>query len=446
MAETPTVTAWHDPSRQLPNVRHGALGSVVQLAVVLAEPVADGGPVIRQATFDGPLKGFFDAATGMRLEGVLLWSYKPGAVPKAEHEYLDVLRELRAGYGDHPGQFSLERAALDAAIDLLTFVPAAAPDVQCRTCALMPSRPDILFQSLISCVQSFVAREDAGDGAAAQEWRRQIQLYAQALAGIDHAAPPPSPWKSIHELPNSDDLFWFMRWDDAAHTSYTVDGPRAPQFGGFDADEWTYFAPAVSPSVRTVSASPTLAQRVAEHQASGDGFTVIPELRIAGGKSSLGLTAADLIPGEMSKAEIERRLAFAVGGEPAHTLPHDEGLTLDDPSLEPVGFDERAAVPETDTPVEAVYPVPENAEESESLEPGPWMSGDLKPVRDGHYLRHFDDQDDEAYSEWRNGAWYAGDFFSPRSDIQNAPWRGGVLFEGKTHADWVREHGDADDA
>lgn len=47
-------------------------------------------------------------------------------------------------------------------------------------------------------------------------------------------------WKPIDELPSSDDLFWFARGD-------TVDGPRPPQFGGYDAEEWDWFAPAEAP-------------------------------------------------------------------------------------------------------------------------------------------------------------------------------------------------------
>lgn len=50
-----------------------------------------------------------------------------------------------------------------------------------------------------------------------------------------------SPWRPIVELPISDDLFWFARGD-------TVDGPRAPQAGGYDADEWDWFAPAEAPA------------------------------------------------------------------------------------------------------------------------------------------------------------------------------------------------------
>ncbi len=50
-----------------------------------------------------------------------------------------------------------------------------------------------------------------------------------------------SPWRPIFELPISDDLFWFACGD-------TVDGPRAPQAGGYDADEWDWFAPAEAPA------------------------------------------------------------------------------------------------------------------------------------------------------------------------------------------------------
>lgn len=59
---------------------------------------------------------------------------------------------------------------------------------------------------------------------------------AQQPAAVDGAMA----WKPINELPASDDLFWFARGD-------TVDGPRPPQHGGFDADEWDWFAPAEAP-------------------------------------------------------------------------------------------------------------------------------------------------------------------------------------------------------
>jgi len=332
--------------------------------------------------------------------------------PAPSHVDIDELaQEIRRVDGAHAlGAGALSEAlAPYIAQQIDMHIAAVREEAQCRTCALMPSRPDILFQSLVSSVQSFVARQEAGDAPAAREWRRHVQLYAQALAGVDHAAAPADPWKPIAELPNSDDLFWFMRWDDAAHTSYTVDGPRPPLAGGFDADEWAYFARAESPCVRTLTKKTTLQERITQHLESGDGFLGLPELRRSSGKTSFGLYLPT-VAREMSMAEAER-----------------------------------AAVPETDTPVEAVYPVPENADESESLEPGPWMQGDMKPVREGRYLRHFDDQDEEAYSEWRAGKWYVGEFLSPISDVQNAPWRGGVLVEGKTHADWVSEHGIGDD-
>lgn len=71
---------------------------------------------------------------------------------------------------------------------------------------------------------------------------------------------------------------------------------------------------------------------------------------------------------------------------------------------------------------DAVYPVP--AGRSKTLVPGPWMPGDAKPARKGRYLRYFDDVEDCAYSEFDNGRWLRDGFFE--SDVQNAPWRGGV--------------------
>lgn len=69
-----------------------------------------------------------------------------------------------------------------------------------------------------------------------------INAYNSAPpAGGGDADEPADPWRPINELPDSDDLYWFMRGD-------TIDGPRAPQRGGFDADEWEYFAPCEAPS------------------------------------------------------------------------------------------------------------------------------------------------------------------------------------------------------
>lgn len=73
-----------------------------------------------------------------------------------------------------------------------------------------------------------------------------------------------------------------------------------------------------------------------------------------------------------------------------------------------------------------VWPVPESARQRKLI-PGPWMAGDLKPTRDGKYLREFDDVQDCAFSWWRNGRWHTQDFFDVESDVQDAPWRGGVL-------------------
>lgn len=56
---------------------------------------------------------------------------------------------------------------------------------------------------------------------------------------------PCPPWRSIDELEPSDDLCWFIgQWDGK---SWTVDGPRTPQSGGYDADEWDYFCYADAP-------------------------------------------------------------------------------------------------------------------------------------------------------------------------------------------------------
>ena len=65
----------------------------------------------------------------------------------------------------------------------------------------------------------------------------------EGAEAIEAAQEPAAPWQPIALLPaNCDDLFWFLRGD-------VVDGPRTPQHGGYDADEWDYFAPCESPAI-----------------------------------------------------------------------------------------------------------------------------------------------------------------------------------------------------
>lgn len=52
------------------------------------------------------------------------------------------------------------------------------------------------------------------------------------------------------------------------------------------------------------------------------------------------------------------------------------------------------------------------------------MQSNQKPVRDGKYLRLFDEG--EAFSWWRNGTWNTGDFWDIKSDLQDVAWRGAV--------------------
>lgn len=75
------------------------------------------------------------------------------------------------------------------------------------------------------------------------------------------------------------------------------------------------------------------------------------------------------------------------------------------------------------TSAEAVYPVPD-VRKPKDLIAGPWMPGDAKPVREGRYLRYFDDAGDSAFSWWDGSLWCRDEFW--KSDIQEAPWRGGV--------------------
>ena len=71
-----------------------------------------------------------------------------------------------------------------------------------------------------------------------------------------------------------------------------------------------------------------------------------------------------------------------------------------------------------------IFPVPESTRQRKLI-PGPWIPGEVKPIRDGKYLREFDD-DDRVFSWWRNGRWYTQDFFNTESDVSDVPWRGSV--------------------
>jgi hypothetical protein len=73
---------------------------------------------------------------------------------------------------------------------------------------------------------------------------------------------------------------------------------------------------------------------------------------------------------------------------------------------------------------ERVYPVPKTARAQKRYAPGPEMPGDMKPARDGRYLRYFDDVDDWAWSEFSDGRWLRDGFWP--SDVQDAPWRGAL--------------------
>lgn len=85
---------------------------------------------------------------------------------------------------------------------------------------------------------------------------------------------------------------------------------------------------------------------------------------------------------------------------------------------------------------DAVWPVPYTRSQKTML-PGPWMPGTEKPARDGRYLRYFDDCDDCAFSEFHGGKWTKDGFWE--SDIQDAPWRGGV----KPGSDWAGQRPNA---
>jgi hypothetical protein len=75
---------------------------------------------------------------------------------------------------------------------------------------------------------------------------------------------------------------------------------------------------------------------------------------------------------------------------------------------------------------EDVFPVPltKAAQRKSGLQAGPTMPGKMKPARDGRYLRYFEDVGDWAFSEFSEGIWTRDGFFA--SDVQDAPWRGGV--------------------
>lgn len=73
-----------------------------------------------------------------------------------------------------------------------------------------------------------------------------------------------------------------------------------------------------------------------------------------------------------------------------------------------------------------VFPVPDTEMEqaASGLQAGPEMEGTVKPVHQGSYLRYFQLEGDWAWSEWNGREWTRDGFFA--SDIQDAPWRGGV--------------------
>jgi len=102
----------------------------------------------------------------------------------------------------------------------------------------------------LSCVGNSWVVEATGAAADAQNqcamqimeaierWSNRLNLGDTSPKGGSDSSD--APWRPISELPISDDLFWFARGD-------TIDGPRVPQAGGYDADEWNWFAPAEAP-------------------------------------------------------------------------------------------------------------------------------------------------------------------------------------------------------
>lgn len=68
---------------------------------------------------------------------------------------------------------------------------------------------------------------------------------------------------------------------------------------------------------------------------------------------------------------------------------------------------------------ENVYPLP-NLDKLSAKALTRWMPGDVKPARNGNYLREFDEG--TAASEFHDGEWLRDGFFP--SDIQDARWRG----------------------
>lgn len=93
------------------------------------------------------------------------------------------------------------------------------------------------FETYVSRLRNLATypTEDTGSYIMGVEYSTAMKLF---MDGYQAAEPK---WIPIGGLDTeTDDLFWFRRGD-------TFDGPRSPQAGGYDADEWDYFAPCEPP-------------------------------------------------------------------------------------------------------------------------------------------------------------------------------------------------------
>lgn len=149
--------------------------------------------------------------------------------------------------GEHSSANCPWQSAMDAADDYLAAQPAAGDAVvelralrQAYVRLLEAGRDRIRDLGGACDPVDVMERNDV-------DLRRVDAFLATPAAQRPGVVDEASPWRPIHECPDSDDLFWFCRGD-------AVDGPRPPWF--CDADYWDYFATAQAPPLPTAVLRP----------------------------------------------------------------------------------------------------------------------------------------------------------------------------------------------